>query len=351
MGKPIPVSAETQLGFQSIYQALKPLYLSHELKRKFENTEAEPYFNDREIRLAIIGQTNVGKSTMVNQLIGKERVLVSDIPGTTRDTIQVKCMYKDRSILLCDTAGLRKDKYIENKIEEDSLRDSLRTIKYANVIILVVDSQSELTQQDLKIATMTEREGRGLIIAANKWDLISEPYRIADTIEKKVTDSLSQIKGIKVVVCSSLTGKNIELLINEAINVYDKWNFRITTGELNRFVETFLIAQSFQPQNFPKIHYITQVESRPPTFAVFFARAKSMPRSFERQLINAIREKYQLDGIPFRIIQKPKGHYKGYEKDRERKAAESNRLEEELTGNSKNKRRKLKKEKIKKSSI
>lgn len=322
--------------------------MNHELKRKFENTEInEDVSKEKEIRLAIIGQTNVGKSTLVNQLIGKERVLVSDIPGTTRDTIQVKCMYQNRNILICDTAGLRKDKYVDNKIEEDSLSDSLRTIKYANVIILVVDSNGELTQQDLTIAAMTEREGRGLIIAANKWDIVTEPYKIADTFERKITESLSQIKGVKVVVCSALTGKNIALLVQEAIKTFDRWNFRVTTGELNRFVEQFLQAQSFQPQEFPKIRYITQVESRPPTFAVFFGRAKSLPKPFERQLVNAIREKYDLDGIPFRVIQRAKGHYEGYEKDRDRKKAAQNKLIKELEGKGKTKKKKY--VKVKKS--
>ena len=213
---------------------------------------------DEIMRLSIVGRTNVGKSTLFNKFIGKDRVVVSEIPGTTRDTIQLKCLFENKSILLADTAGLRKKKYIDNRIEKSSLKDTKKTIDYSNTVILVVDAQMPLTLEDLQIASMVEKEGRSLIIAANKWDLISNPFEIADRIEHKITTSLSQIKGVSVVVTSALTGKNLELLLRKSVETYERWNSRISTGRLNRFFQKFLDSQQFVSQSEAKIQYISQ---------------------------------------------------------------------------------------------
>jgi GTP-binding protein len=337
------MSAEMKIGFAELYACLLPLYIGHLLKfAKMVQENNERFKDDKEIRLAIIGRTNVGKSTMFNQLLGKERVMVSDVPGTTRDTIQIRCLYKDQAILLADTAGMRKDKYLTNKIERESNKDTLRTIQYSNVVILVVDAQQPLTNDDLQIARMTEEEGRCLVIAANKWDLVTSPYDIAHQIEEKVTSSLAQVRGVKVVVCSALHGKNIELLIQTAVDAHAKWNTRISTGQLNRFLAKFTKTLTFQPSELPKIHYMTQVETRPPTFALWFTKASDIPKAFERQLVNALREEYDLDGVPFRILHKRKQGYEAYQKSRVEKIEEM--------GIAKNEDEKIKKDENRKKS-
>eukprot|EP01080_Neovahlkampfia_damariscottae_P005807 gene5807-9630_t len=283
IGNPIFFSGERNFGFKQLQTAIRPLFLLNQLKnRKLPSQHILDSHNDEDkekieldeiMRLSIVGRTNVGKSTLFNNLIGTDRVVVSDVPGTTRDTIQLKCLFEGKSILLADTAGLRKKKYIDNRIEKSSLKDTKKTIDYSNTVILVVDAQMPLTHEDLQIASMVEKEGRSLIIAANKWDLITNPFEIADKIEHKITTSLSQIKGVSVVVTSALTGKNLELLLKKSIETYERWDSRISTGRLNRFFQKFLDSQQFTSQAEAKIQYISQIEKRPPKFALFFSKA------------------------------------------------------------------------------
>jgi GTP-binding protein len=332
LGKPIPVSAEKKYGLQDLTYIIQPFYTRHLMNQFLKDVEYKKHREEQQLdeqeeeenleeeeeteteqkneteldtlRLAIIGRANVGKSTMLNQLIGKESVVVSPIPGTTRDTIEVNGMALGRRILLADTAGLRKQKHIyDDRVQMLSAEDALRTIKYSHVCILLIDSMQPLTSEDLEIAAMIEREGRGLVIGANKWDLITEPYSVAQDIESKVIKSLSQIQGLSVVVCSGMKGKNVKLLMQKAIECFDKWNFRVSTARLNSFIQQYLATKQL-PASFPKIQYLTQVSSRPPTFAVFFKRGEELPRNFERQITNAIRTEFGLDGIPVRIVQK-----------------------------------------------
>jgi GTP-binding protein len=321
LGIPIFVSAEHKLNLGELSRAIHPFYVAHRLRRSIEERlraqEAQEDVKPEEItaeedttmRIALIGRANVGKSTMLNKLIGEERVVVSSVPGTTRDTIELATKYihdgQEYKILIADTAGLRKKKHISgDRVQTLSHEDTMRTIKYANVVCLLVDAQEPLTAEDLDIAQLIEKEGRGMIIAANKWDVVTEPYVIANRIENTVHNALSQVKGLSVVVCSALTGKNLPLVIRKSIECYRRWNLRIPTAKLNAFMEKYLTTQSL-PAYFPKIQYVTQVSSRPPKFTVFFkGRETVLPRQFERQLLNAIREEFDLGGVPIRIVQR-----------------------------------------------
>ncbi|KAF0977754.1 hypothetical protein FDP41_003076 [Naegleria fowleri] len=280
--------------------------------------EEEPIVNssglaeDNIMRLAIIGRPNVGKSTLLNHIIGEERTRTSSTPGTTRDTIEIEAINEKtgQHYIICDTAGIRKKKYTEtDRIEKMSLQDTYRTIKYANVCCLVVDpthnvgdSNYGLTQQDLDIARMVEKEGRALVIACNKWDLVKQPYVVAQQIESQIESSLAQLQGISVVVCSAKTGKNLFLLLKECEKAYQKWASKIPTNKLNAFIRQYLETKPV-PASYPKIRYLSQVAVRPPTFCIH-TQNKKFPPNFERQIVNAIREEFDLGGVPFRVIQK-----------------------------------------------
>lgn len=333
LGRPLLLSAEHKLGLGELAQAIHPFYAAYRLRRSLDqrfqvSKTNEKYAPDTKpdekidttLRLALIGRANVGKSTMLNKLIGQERVVVSSVPGTTRDTIELATSYehdgKIYQIHLADTAGLRKKKHIaDDRVQTLSHEDTIRTIRYANVVCLLVDAQEPLTAEDIDIARMVEQEGRGMIVAANKWDVVKEPYVIANRIENTVTNTLSQVKGLSVVVCSALTGKNLALVIRKALECYKKWDLRIPTAKLNAFLEQYLSTQSL-PAYFPKVQYITQVSTRPPKFAIFFkGREVVLPTQFERQLLNAIRDEFDLGGIPIRIIQKSRTKMKKEKKD------------------------------------
>jgi GTP-binding protein len=355
LGTPIPVSSERKYGLGDLAYVLQPFYtrflMRKHLKKvnaffdgetselresainlkeeqeKLEKESSKDEVDDETIRLAIIGRANVGKSTMLNQLIGTERVVVSPIPGTTRDTIEVKGVSMGRRILLADTAGIRKFKHIhQDRVQLLSAEDALRTIRYSHVVILLIDSMEPLTNEDLDIAAMIEKEGRGIVIGANKWDLVKEPFVVASEIEKKVVNSLSQIQGLSVVVCSGLKRTNLKLLMKKAIECFDKWNMRIPTSRLNDFVQKYIESKQF-PASFPKIQYMTQVNTRPPTFAIFFKRGEELPRNFERQILNAIRTEFGFDGVPIRIIQKSSTVRSRELKARENRKAERKVLE------------------------
>lgn len=322
LGKPIPISADHNYGIPTLFQAIQPFYMRHVIQRKGKQRTAGDDGVDQhgELRLAIVGRPNVGKSTMLNRIIGEDRVVVSEEPGTTRDSIEVRCKANDKNLVLIDTAGLRKKKYVEdNRIEEQSLEDTLRSIRFANVVALLIDATTPLTREELEIAASIEREGRGLVLVANKWDLVQEKHKTAADIESKISNSLAQIAGLTAIVTSAKEGKNLELLLKQCFDCYDRWNIRISTGRLNRFVQKFLATQQNNlPDDFPTIHYITQVGTRPPSFAIFFKGGAELPARFERQILNAIREEFGLQGVPVRISQRGSSSWKQHVQKKEK---------------------------------
>jgi tRNA modification GTPase TrmE len=255
------------------------------------------------LHVAIVGRPNVGKSTIINRLLGEERMLTGPEAGITRDAIATTWRWRDRDIKLVDTAGMRRRANVFEKLEKLSVADTLRAIQYAEVVVLVLDGEQMLEKQDLTFARLVEDEGRGLVIAVNKWDKIDQPQKALRKLEDRLEASLAQMRGVPVVVFSALTGKGLDKLMPTVMRVHASWNKRIGTGELNRWLAPVL-EEHPPPLNKGrriKIRYMTQAKARPPTFAVFASQPTALPESYQRYLVNAIRQRFKLEGVPIRV--------------------------------------------------
>ena len=295
LGDPMPVSAEHALGMEELYQFLKPLCPKEE-----EVAEDEK----RPLKLAIVGRPNVGKSTLINRLLGTERLLTGPEAGVTRDAITVAWQWKGNDILLTDTAGLRKYGKIDDDLEKISAADTRNTIDFAEVVILVLDANQPMERQDLMIASKVLNEGRGLIIALNKWDTISNPKFVLNELKYKMEESLQQVKGLPVVTVSAKTGFGIEPMMTAVFKLYKLWNKRVPTHKMNDFLKQMTEAHPTPiARNGRRIpmKYMTQVNTRPPTFVIFSSNPDQLPESYLRYLSNGIRERFGLVGVPIRI--------------------------------------------------
>ncbi len=293
LGPPVPISAEHGDGLALLYEAIQP---------HLEAGEAAPA--DKALMLAIVGRPNVGKSTLINALLGEERMLTGPEPGVTRDAIAVRWRYQDREIALVDTAGLRRRAHITAKLEKLSVADSLRAIQFAEVVVLVLDATLMLEKQDLTIARHVVEEGRALVLAANKWDLVRDRggarRRLADRLER----SLPQARGAPVLTLSALTGANLAALLPAVLEAHAVWNRRVPTARLNDW-----LAQMVERHPPPldrrgrriKLRYITQAKTRPPTFALFCSMPSQLPAAYLRYLENHLRDDFGLTGTPIRL--------------------------------------------------
>jgi len=296
LGDPIAVSGEHGLGMSDLYQALLPYFPEDEE----EEEKVSPY----DLKVAIVGRPNVGKSTLVNQLLGEDRMLTGPNAGVTRDAITVDLLWKDKKIQLVDTAGMRKQSKVGESLEKISVADARRALNFAEVVIVVVDANNPLESQDLLIARQVVEEGRALVIAVNKWDTISKPKAVMNEIKEKLRTSLQQVKGVPVVTLSALTGQGIDLLMTEAFKIYSVWNKRVPTHKLNEWLQQMTEATppplASNGRRIP-MRYMTQVGIRPPTFVIFSSNPDELPESYLRYLSNGLRKDYGLDGIPIRI--------------------------------------------------
>ncbi|TCS61007.1 ribosome biogenesis GTPase Der [Varunaivibrio sulfuroxidans] len=336
LGEPIAISAEHGEGMGELYDALRPLHDARREKETWQDKKADAQshpapttaaVNDdrngkgeaeapdtltdddadgepRLIQMAIVGRPNVGKSTLINHLIGEDRLLSGPEAGITRDAITIPLHHKGRRVDLVDTAGLRRKAKITEKIEGLSSANTLNAIRFAQVVVLVLDAQDLLEKQDLTIARLVADEGRALIIAVNKWDMVRDKKGALQRLADRLETSLPQVRGVPVVTLSAHTGKGVAALIPKALSVYDAWNTRISTGKLNRWLE---ITTERHPPPLAKgrrikVRYMTQVKSRPPTFAVFVSQPEGMPESYLRYLTHALREDFALEGLPIRIL-------------------------------------------------
>ena len=297
LGDPIPVSGEHGLGMSDLYQALLP-YFPKETDEKEE--EISPY----DLKVAIVGRPNVGKSTLVNQLLGENRMLTGPKAGVTRDAITVDLTWKDKKIQLVDTAGMRKQSKVGESLEKISVADAKHALNFAEVVIVVVDANNPLEGQDLLIARQVVEEGRALVIAVNKWDTVSKPKVLMNGIKEKLRTSLQQVKGVPVVTLSALTGQGVDLLMTEAFKIYTIWNKRVPTHKLNEWLQKMTEATppplASNGRRIP-MRYMTQVGVRPPTFVIFSSTPDELPESYLRYLSNGLRKDYGLEGIPIRI--------------------------------------------------
>lgn len=315
LGDPIALSAAHGQGLDQLYEALLPFFprtlgatIQDEAKGNLKEGQAEEAL--KPVRLAILGRPNVGKSTLINKLIGEERLLTSDQPGVTRDSVEIEWCFENQPVILLDTAGVRKKARVDTDLEQLAIQQSFQAVKYAQVVILVIDALSPLDKQELTLASHVIEEGRCLVLALNKWDK-ADTSRLKD-LQLSLNHLLSQVKGIPMIPISALQGKNLKKLIAEAMNLYAQWNRRIPTAKLNMFLEE--ATQRHPPKlSGPgriRLKYMTQVKTRPPTFALFASKPSELPESYVRYLVDGIRQAFNLWGVPLRLyLRKGKNPY------------------------------------------
>jgi GTPase len=323
LGEPLSISAEHNIGMEDIYHALSPFFREEEdaaaqIERdsddfgdldaiegledfEFQQEEDDP---EKPLKIAIVGRPNVGKSTLLNSIVNDQRVMTGPEAGITRDAIAVDWTYKDRPFKLVDTAGMRKKSKVQNAIEKMSVEDSLRAIRLAQVVVLVLDAQGAFEKQDLQIAAHVIEEGRALIIAVNKWDLIENKSYEIDELKYKMETGLGQVKDLPFVTLSALNNKNVDRLLETVLTTYAVWNKRVKTGKVNRWLASM---ESRNPAPLAsgrrnRLKYMTQIKTRPPTFALWVSQPDNLPDAYKRYLINGLREFYDIPGVPIRLL-------------------------------------------------
>jgi len=298
LGDPIAISAEHGEGIADLFQSLLP-HVEHE---HFDVADDE-LDAEHPLQLAIVGRPNAGKSTLVNKMLGQERMITGPEAGITRDSISLDWEWEGRPVRLVDTAGLRKRAKVDDKLEKLSAADTRRAIDYAEVVVLLLDATRGLEAQDLKIASQVIDEGRALILALNKWDVAENASSLFNGVKGALDEGLAQLRDVPLLTVSAKTGKGIDVILKVAFELREAWGRRIPTGELNRWFEDAIEAN---PPPAPKgqrikLRYITQVKSRPPTFVVFGNRTDELPESYRRYLINALRRHLDLGPVPLRL--------------------------------------------------
>ncbi|MGJ5041063.1 MULTISPECIES: ribosome biogenesis GTPase Der [unclassified Bradyrhizobium] len=309
LGDPIQISAEHGEGMGELYDAVSKLVPPTD-DEEDEHEETDEERANRPIRVAIVGRPNAGKSTLINHLLGEERLLTSPEAGTTRDSIAVEIEWKGRGFRIFDTAGLRRRSRIEEKLEKLSVADALRAVRFAEVVVLMMDAQNRFEEQDLRIADLIEREGRALVIAVNKWDLMDGNPGQISMLRRDADHWLPQVAGAPIVAVSGLMGEGIDRLMQAIVQAYAVWNRRVPTAALNRWFEG-AIADNPPPAvsgRRLKLNYITQTKARPPSFVLFCSRADAIPQSYLRYLTNSMRETFELPGTPVRITLREKAN-------------------------------------------
>ncbi|MCR6631567.1 MAG: ribosome biogenesis GTPase Der [Magnetospirillum sp.] len=322
LGEPVPVSAEHGEGLSDLFFALQPYA---EAAGALDDEDEEDGFPEpvdepdeeaqaaaeeaaraaRPLQLVIAGRPNVGKSTLVNRLLGEDRMLTGPEAGLTRDAISSEWEHKGRRIRLVDTAGLRKRANIEDPVEKLSVSNTLEAIRMAEVVVLVLDSSAILDKQDLTIARMVVEEGRSLVIAINKWDVVEKPEEALQRLRDRMETSMPQVRGVPTITISALAGKGLERLMDAVIETHKLWNRRISTAKLNQWLEE-VVAHHPPPAlaggRRLKIRYMTQAKARPPTFIIFASKPDELPEAYTRYLINGLRETFKLPGVPIRLF-------------------------------------------------
>jgi GTP-binding protein len=283
-----------------------------------EADEGEGDSSKRPIRVAIVGRPNAGKSTLINRLLGEERLLTSAEAGTTRDSIAVEIDWKGRAFRVFDTAGLRRRSRIEEKLEKLSVADALRAVRFAEVVVMMMDAQNRFEEQDLRIADLVEREGRALVIAINKWDLMDGKPGQMSALRADADHWLPQVAGVPIVAVSGLIGEGIDRLMEAIVTAYAVWNKRVPTSALNRWFEQAISANPPPAVSGRrlKLNYITQTKARPPSFVLFCSRADAVPQSYLRYLVNSLRDMFALPGTPVRITLREKANPFAYKRKR-----------------------------------
>jgi GTP-binding protein len=310
LGDPVPFSAEHGQGLSDLFQALLPLVeaAAAELPDDEVAEDDDEADDNAPLKLAIVGRPNAGKSTLINRILGENRLLTGPEAGITRDSIAVDWQWTDadgreRPVRLIDTAGMRKRAKVQDKLEKLAVSDGLNAVNFAEVVVLLLDATRGLEAQDLRIADKVIEEGRALIIALNKWDTVEHGSALYQGIKKALEDGLAQVKGLPILTASAATGKGLDELIRVAFETRTTWSQRVSTGVLNRWFERALEAN---PPPAPggkriKLRYITQAKTRPPGFILFGSRLDILPESYRRYLVNGIRRELGFGAVPVRL--------------------------------------------------
>jgi GTPase len=320
LGEPVPISAEHGQGMNDLREALiaamgESRAFGEEAADDAEvssdgvdvvdpDADEDAYDESKPLKIAIVGRPNAGKSTLINTLLGEDRLLTGPEAGITRDSISVDWEYKGRKLRLYDTAGLRRKSRIEEKLEKLSVGDALRSIRFAEAVVIVFDATIPFEKQDLQIVDLIVREGRAPVIAFNKWDLIEDRQKVLADLREKTGRLLPQIRGIRAVPMSGETGDGLGKLMDAILETHRVWNSRVSTAKLNKWLEGIL-AHHPPPAvsgRRLKIKYMTQVKARPPGFMLSCTRPEAVPESYTRYLVNNLREDFKIQGVPIRMV-------------------------------------------------
>ena len=309
LGEPVAISAEHGDGLVDLYDALRAALPEATGAPESEDEEAsEEPDAAAPIRIAVVGRPNSGKSTLINRLLGEERLLTGPEAGITRDAIAVDLTWQGREFRVHDTAGMRKRARIEEKLEKLSVADALNAIRFAEVVILLLDAERPFEEQDLRIADLIEREGRALVIGMNKWDLKDSAPGAMTKLREETDHWLPQVKGVPVVAVSGLTGSGLDRLMQAVLDAHAVWNKRVPTAALNRWLAEVMAAHPPPAVSGRRIRldYLTQPKARPPSFVLFMSRTDALPDAYRRYLVNNLREAFDLPGTPIRLTLREK---------------------------------------------
>ncbi len=340
LGEPVQLSAEHGEGMDELAHMLRPIakeFKDREIEAETsvdideEGGGAERVISaEKPLQIAVVGRPNAGKSTLINQILKDERLLTGPEAGITRDAISVNFNWEDTPIRIWDTAGIRKKAKVQEKLEKLSVSDGLRAVKFSEVVVVLLDAEIPFEQQDLRIADLAEREGRAVVVAVNKWDIENEKQEKLKDIREKFTRLLPQLRGAPLVTVSAKTGRGLDRLHKAIISAHTVWNSRVSTSKLNRWLESML---EMHPPPAPggrriRIRYMTQVKTRPPTFVAMCSHPDLLPTSYERYLVNGLRESFDMPGTPIRLFIRSQSDKNPYRDKKEKKVTKLNKHQE-----------------------